>query len=42
MFGCDLEAMGISRGHACGDPACEHVDHGAVVFTPVVGRHLEG
>ncbi|HZZ41463.1 MAG TPA: metal ABC transporter ATP-binding protein [Tepidisphaeraceae bacterium] len=39
MFGCDLEAMGISRGHACGDPGCcEHVDHGAVVFTPVTGR----
>jgi zinc transport system ATP-binding protein len=39
MFGCDLEAMGISRGHACGDPACcEHVDHGAVVFTPVRSR----
>ena len=37
MFGCDLEAMGISRGHACGDPACcEHVDHGAVVFTAPV------
>lgn len=37
MFGCDLEAMGIS-GHACGDPACEHVDHGAAVFTPIKSR----
>jgi zinc transport system ATP-binding protein len=39
MFGCDLEAMGIS-GHACGDPACEHADHGAAVFVPLKPRSV--
>ena len=35
MFGCDLEAMGISGVHACGDPACGHAEHAAAVFAPV-------
>lgn len=37
MFGCDLEAMGINKGHNCGEAHCGHADHGAVVFTPVAG-----